>query len=120
MRKISGVASLAVLAATAATFQAVGGPAAAQPSRPSAAHQLRQHPAAVLKSAGTTFKVTDRITDANGATHVRMARFYRGLPVIGGDMVVHQGAKGALRGVSKTIDRPVRGSVAPKVSRSAA
>lgn len=120
MRRISGFASLAVLAVTAATFQAADGASAAQPSRPSAADALQQHPAAALTSAGTTYRVTDRITDANGATHVRMARYYRGLPVLGGDLVVHQGAAGALTGVSKTLDRAVRLSVTPRVSQAAA
>ncbi|HEU5035893.1 MAG TPA: M4 family metallopeptidase [Nocardioides sp.] len=120
MRKISGFASLAALAVTAATFQAVDGAAAAQPSRPSAADALRQHPAAALTSDGTTYRVTDRVTDADGATHVRMDRFYRGLPVLGGDLVVHQGSEGAFRGVSKTLDRAVRVSVTPTVTRSAA
>ena len=124
MRKISGLASVAVVAVTAATLQAVAGPADAQSAqgqgRLSAADALRQHPAAALTSAGTKYQVTDRITDANGATHVRMTRTYRGLPVLGGDLVVHQGAAGALTGVSKTLDKAPRLSVVPKVTKGAA
>ena len=39
-----------------------------------------------------TGRVTGRITttDADGDTHVRLDRTYRGLPVVGGDLVVHQ------------------------------
>ena len=33
---------------------------------------------------------SDTIIDADGTTHVRIDRTYRGLPVLGGDLVVHQ------------------------------
>ena len=96
MRKISGAASLAALALAAVGLQTAGGQALAQPARPGAVDTLRQHPAAALASKGTGFTVTDRVTDPSGATHVRMDRTYRGLPVLGGDLVVHQGSAGAL------------------------
>ena len=120
MRKISGVASLAVLALAAVGLQAGGGQAVGQPARPGAVDALLQHPAAALATAGTRFHVTDRVTDPNGATHVRMERTYRGLPVLGGDLVVHQAAAGGFRGVSQTLDDAVRLSTTPKVSRAAA
>ncbi|MFJ6382485.1 M4 family metallopeptidase [Kitasatospora sp. NPDC092039] len=40
----------------------------------------------------------DVLVDADGARHVRYDRTYRGLPVIGGDLVVHRGRDGAITG----------------------
>ena len=40
--------------------------------------------------------MTDRSVDQDGTTHVRMDRTYRGLPVVGGDLVVHQAPGGSL------------------------
>ncbi|MCB0896085.1 MAG: M4 family metallopeptidase [Nocardioidaceae bacterium] len=120
MRKISGAASLAALALAAVGLQTAGGQALAQPARPGAVDTLRQHPAAALASKGTGFTVTDRVTDPSGATHVRMDRTYRGLPVLGGDLVVHQGSAGAFRGVSQTLDDAPHLSTTPQVTRAAA
>jgi zinc metalloprotease ZmpA len=122
MRRISGVAAATLLALAAVGLQAVGSQAAptGQPSRPGAVDALLKHPAAALASEGTTYRITDRITDPNGATHVRMTRSYGGLPVVGGDLVVHQGALGAWRGVSQTLDRAVRVPTTPEIGRATA
>ena len=53
------------------------------------------------------YDVVDVITDADGTTHARMVRTYGGLPVIGGDRVVHRGPAGAARGVSQTLEAPL-------------
>ncbi len=42
---------------------------------------------------------TDAIADTDGAMHIRYDRTYRGLRVIGGDLVVHQAKSGAVEGV---------------------
>jgi Zn-dependent metalloprotease len=39
----------------------------------------------------------DVITDSNGTTHVRYDRTFAGLRVLGGDLVVHESATGAIR-----------------------
>ena len=57
------------------------------------------------------------MVDRTGATHVRMDRRYRGLPVIGGDLVVHQGAGGTLTSVSQTLTRKLSLATTPKVSK---
>ena len=41
--------------------------------------------------------VRDTVLDADGASHVRFDRTYRGLEVVGGDFVVHQAKGGAFR-----------------------
>ncbi|MFC7184914.1 M4 family metallopeptidase, partial [Kitasatospora paranensis] len=51
----------------------------------------------------------DAVVDANGTRHTRYERTLGGLPVIGGDLVVHQTAKGAVT----SVDRAVQGSIAP-------
>ena len=49
-----------------------------------------------------------------------MDRTYRGLPVLGGDVVVHQAADGAWAGVSRTLTAPLRMSTTPRLSKAAA
>jgi Zn-dependent metalloprotease len=88
MRTISGLAALAALAVVA-----VGAPAGAAP--PS------------LENEATAYDVVGVITDPDGTTHTRMVRTYDGLPVIGGDRVVHRGPAGVARGVSQTLEAPL-------------
>ncbi|WP_028645796.1 M4 family metallopeptidase [Nocardioides sp. URHA0020] len=87
MRTISGLAAAAALA-----LVAVGAPADAAPT---------------LETEGTAYDVVGVITDADGTTHTRMVSTYDGLPVIGGDRVVHRGPAGARRGVSQTLKAPL-------------
>jgi Zn-dependent metalloprotease len=114
MRRISGVATAAVLALTVVGLQTGGSQAATE--RPTAVQALLAHPGAALASDGTAFRVTDTVTDADGSSHVRMDRTYRGLPVLGGDLVVHRGAESGWRGVSQTLEHAVRVSTKPAVS----
>lgn len=107
MRRISGVATAAVLALTVVGMT---------PSGSGAAPSTNPYG----DSAATTYRVTDTITDPNGATHVRMERLYRGLPVLGGDLVAHENAQGALKSVSETLDEAIRVSTSPVVSKAAA
>src|SRR3954453_15389052 len=91
MRRISGVATAAVLALT------VGGmsPSVSDAAPPANPYGDR---------AGTTYRGTGTITEPHGGTHGRMERLCQGLPVIGGDLVAHETAAGALKGVSETLD----------------
>ncbi len=50
---------------------------------------LQAHGSAGKVSANDQFSARDVIVDANGAEHVRFDRSYHGLPVLGGDVVVH-------------------------------
>ncbi|MFF4761062.1 M4 family metallopeptidase [Streptomyces sp. NPDC001292] len=45
--------------------------------------------------------VRDVIKDADGTVHTRYERTYEGLPVLGGDLVVHKAESGKLKGVTK-------------------
>ncbi|WP_432018460.1 M4 family metallopeptidase [Streptomyces sp. 1222.5] len=79
--------------------------------------------AGTAKSLGLGAKeklvVKDVARDADGATHTRYERTYAGLPVLGGDLVVH--AKGGRLTVSKATKAGIAPSaVTPKVSSAAA
>ena len=58
--------------------------------------------------------------DADGTSHVRLHRTYRGLEVVGGDLVVHQSGAGAWKGSSLTLGKTLDLGVAPAVSGSEA
>ncbi|WP_437112578.1 hypothetical protein [Streptomyces syringium] len=47
--------------------------------------------------------VKDTIKDADGTVHTRYERTYGGLPVLGGDLVVHRAADGAVKDVTKAV-----------------
>ncbi len=78
------------------------------------------HPAAVRDGGGQAFTVTGALVDADGASHVRLARTYRGLPVLGGDLVVHRAADGSWAGRSQTLAAAPAMAVTPAVGRAAA
>ena len=58
----------------------------------------------------------------DGVEHVHYDRTYQGLPVIGGDLIVHESPSGAVRTVSwsSTHKVQVRGSLTAAVAPSAA
>ncbi|WP_374569320.1 M4 family metallopeptidase [Ideonella sp.] len=84
------------------------------------------HPAAVSRAlahlqqdarsaSGHGFEARDVIVDADGVEHVRFTRRFQGLRVIGGDVVVHSHADGALRGLSRTLASAPMLAVQPKL-----
>ena len=78
------------------------------------------HPQAVLSGNRQAFTVTGALVDPDGTRHVRLARTYAGLPVLGGDLVVHQSPQGAWQGRNQTLDENLTLSPAPTVTRAAA
>jgi Zn-dependent metalloprotease len=113
-----------LLAATAMAGFAAG-TAAADPAEPhlpatAALTALERHPAAAHLADGQGFTVTDTVRDADGSTHVRLERTYRGLPVVGGDLVVHQGPAGGWQGISQTLRQAPRMAVRPGLDKAAA
>ncbi len=120
MRSTRVMAALAVAAAST-TGLALGTPAGAHAAdRPSALEALAHDPLLARATVGQAFTVTDRFVDRDGTTHVRMDRSYRGLPVVGGDLVVHQAADGELDAVSQTLRAPLDLTTTPAVTRSTA
>lgn len=71
-----------------------------------------------FSSKGDTFTAVDVPKGAGGVEHVRFKRSYNGLPVIGGDVVVHS-RDGALLSVTQTLKTSVRPtSLVPSISKA--
>jgi Zn-dependent metalloprotease len=65
--------------------------------------------------------VKDVVKDADGAVHTRYERTYAGLPVLGGDLIVHQSASGATRSVTKAVKATIKvASVTPQIAAAKA
>ncbi|MFC9327059.1 M4 family metallopeptidase [Kitasatospora sp. NPDC057015] len=109
---IAVAATAALLAATVQT-----GSAAPVTTRDTAIAHARAnvtHNASLFGfSADQDLQVKDVVIDQDGTQHVRFDRTYRGLPVVGGDLVVHQSAKGRLTDSSRAAahDAAVRSTV---------
>ncbi|MET8136419.1 MULTISPECIES: M4 family metallopeptidase [unclassified Streptomyces] len=112
--------AIAVAVTTAATLpgpafaSAPDGPArvATSVSSPVAAARAAAfaHASATGVTQGDTLQVKDVMTDPDGKQHVRFVRTHRGLPVLGGDMVVHLGKRGDYLGVTRAADHVVKPS----------
>nr|WP_253804154.1 M4 family metallopeptidase [Kitasatospora paracochleata] len=86
---------------------AAAGPSATEgraAGRPSPSTAIARAEAAIASHGGQLAvtsaqgrSVRDVVVDADGSQHVRFDRTYRGLPVIGGDLVVHLAPGGAFR-----------------------
>ncbi|MDG4862322.1 M4 family metallopeptidase [Streptomyces sp. T-3] len=67
--------------------------------------------------------VRDVVKDRDGSTHTRYERTYAGLPVLGGDLIVHETKSGATKGVTKAtgkslkVDTAATLAAAPKGAR---
>ncbi|MEU2632146.1 peptidase M4 family protein, partial [Kitasatospora sp. NPDC007106] len=101
-RKLAVGAVLSSSAVLAGAIQVGAGSAHAAPAPVAAARALGL-------SGQEQLIVKDTITDPDGTRHVRYERTFAGLPILGGDLIVHQSAQGAIR----SADRAVAGRVAP-------
>ncbi|MFJ1709614.1 M4 family metallopeptidase [Kitasatospora sp. NPDC088346] len=106
---------LLVTGAPTVTAQAAPvGPAVAPASGRSAAMTSADQQAATVAqrlglSAREKLVAKDAVLDADGTRHLRYERTYAGLPVLGGDLVVHQAPDGTLRGVDRASNAPLAG-----------
>ncbi|WP_435822096.1 M4 family metallopeptidase, partial [Actinacidiphila alni] len=57
--------------------------------------------------AGEKLVVKSVSKDADGSLHTRYERTYQGLPVLGGDLIVHQDGAGATTGVTKATNASI-------------
>ncbi|MEU3935479.1 M4 family metallopeptidase [Streptomyces sp. NPDC029044] len=65
--------------------------------------------------------VKDVVKDADGTVHTRYERTYAGLPVLGGDLVVHESKSGANKGVTRATKATLEvASLKPAVSAAKA
>ncbi len=133
MRRTAGSTAAAIVAATLVAGTAAGATSAANGAgqdaftRPAASdgdlaraalRAVAAHPRAVRSGDRQSFTVTGALVDPDGTSHVRVARTYAGLPVLGGDLVVHQSAQGAWEGRSQSLARDLTLSVTPAVSKA--
>ena len=82
--------------------------------------QIARYPAMSLDSPDHSYAESDVLVDADGSEHVRFERRYKGMRVIGGDVVVHSSVMGVLRGVSKSMEQQVRVDAKPVVPSASA
>ena len=71
------------------------------------------------RAAADSFAANDVIVDRDGTEHVRMNRTYAGLPVVGGDIVVHS-RDGQVLGVSHTMTSSARPNLTAAITGDAA
>ncbi|WP_037676748.1 M4 family metallopeptidase [Streptomyces griseus] len=91
---------------TPALATAAGSPAAAVVEAARAA--AFAHASATGVTDGDALEPQDVLIDPEGARHVRFARTHEGMPVLGGDLVVHLTERLAYAGVTRAADRTVR------------
>lgn len=91
--------------AAVSTSCVIGTTSASAATAPSASHRatgvsskqvvssfLSSHPSSIASSSSDKYQLVGTTTSADGTSHFRYQRTYKGLPVVGGDFVVH--AKG--------------------------
>lgn len=115
MSSLAKALSVAILMGTAGqSVAAINGAAVDR-----ALTAVRLNPTAARLSSADAFTARSVTVDADGTEHVRMDRTYRGLRVIGGDMVVHSRA-GTLQSASVTLAKPINVGLTPALSADAA
>ena len=127
MRHLFTGMTLVTLVAAAASVPVVAAHGATAPSQDRAT-QLRTAQAgadqtgrALGLGSGEKLVVKDVITDANGAKHVRFNRTFNGLRAIGGDLVAHESATGAISSVTWNASGKVAvASTTPKLAAGTA
>ena len=108
------LAALAALTMALVPAAQAARPAADSPAVARALAHLKSQSGLVAGQDG--FVARDLVVDADGSEHVRFDRTFRGLRVLGGDLVVHGDARGALHGMSRSFDGALSLSTQPKLS----
>ncbi|MFI2642182.1 M4 family metallopeptidase [Streptomyces sp. NPDC018610] len=127
------VAVVATTAVTGLAGQALAAPAAG-PSRTAASASASTalvasaaraaafaHGSATGVVQGDELRVQDVMIDPEGARHVRFTRTHQGMPVLGGDLVVHLSRTLAYTGVTRGAEHTVEpGTAKPKLTAAQA
>ena len=106
--------SVAVVAALALPVSAFAAPPAQSPAAQRALGLIDGHGKSVQRADADAFIARDVIVDRDGTEHVRFDRTYRGLPVLGGDVVVHS-RNGQYKSASLTLKTSGRPDIVPTV-----
>jgi len=110
---------VAVTAALALPAVALAAVPAGSPAVSRALGLIDGHGKSFQRADADRFVARDVVVDRDGTEHVRFDRTYRGLPVIGGDVVVHS-RNGQLRSESMTLRTAGRPDIVPTISASQA
>ncbi|MBY8339531.1 M4 family metallopeptidase [Streptomyces spinosirectus] len=94
--------------------------AAAAPVVSAARAAALAHSSATGVSKGDELRAEDVMIDPEGARHVRFTRTHQGMPVLGGDLVVHLTEKLTYAGVTRAAGHTVRPTAATSAKLSAA
>jgi Zn-dependent metalloprotease len=117
-RAAAGIGLTAALATAAPVARAVPSPAtpaAQQPDTPGSDGTALHLP------SDQRLTVRSVVTDPNGTRHVRYDRTWRGLPVLGGDLIVDHASTGAITSARWNTTTPIAPATAtPAVSATAA
>jgi Zn-dependent metalloprotease len=81
---------------------------------------VHRNAAAVKSAPGEKYQAVDAVVGAAGDRHVRFNRTHQGLPVLGGDFVVHTDAGGRFTGATVAQDRLIDVPETARVSRQQA
>ncbi|MGY0231707.1 M4 family metallopeptidase [Longispora urticae] len=101
------VALVAGLLAAVSTSAQAAPPSLQDQAVASAESSIRSHPAAINAAPGDAYTVARTVTEPGGASHVRYNRTHNGLPVLGGDFVVHNAPGGGLASVTNGLTAPL-------------
>jgi len=110
----TAIAGLAVVTITVNVQAAQPGGAAVSPVSAARANAVQ-----LGIGDGGDLVVRDVVVDGDGSSHVRFDRTYQGLPVVGGDVVVHQDKAGKARSTTGGVGK-LSLSVKPAVSAASA
>ncbi|GHH87047.1 peptidase [Streptomyces sulfonofaciens] len=118
---LAGTLAAAVTLLAAALAPTAGADAPPQWSRADAIRHAEtavgDHAADLDLTKAEKSTVRDVVVDPDGSQHVRYDRTYRGLPVLGGDFVVHLAPDGGYRGADRAVSGDVSvPSVTPLLS----
>jgi len=117
-RAARGGLAAALLASAAATTHAT--PLAVNSHDLDLDAMLQLHADEVRRAPDDRFERIGQVDAPTGETHVRLRRFHRDLPVLGGDLVLHLDRFGGYAGSSLTQTQPLRIITEPVVSAAMA
>ncbi|MEU9741865.1 M4 family metallopeptidase [Micromonospora chersina] len=110
---LGGLATAALLAAAGTLPATASAAPVSTDAFTRAVAQLKAHSGSALVADGQSFTLKNVQTDADGTEHVRLNRYLDGLPVLGGDTVVHLGKGNTWKGASQSLAAaPTRGAKA--------
>ncbi|HEY1174753.1 MAG TPA: M4 family peptidase, partial [Phytomonospora sp.] len=120
------VATVAIAATAFATVATSGAQAAGQPAGSGstgldrAVAAARAHGNAFGLDNDQTLQSKGVTTDRDGSVHARFDRTFKGLPVVGGDLVVHTDKAGGWKGADAASNAVRVASTTPTVAAAAA